>query len=648
MSSITNQIVANIKRTSTNFNSHNFTNSENVVCIDTSFNRIGINRKNPEYSIDISGDINDISSAIRVNNLYIQRYAKIFEISTNKLETIDFSAINLDISYLTFNLISGETIDISYLKTNDISGDINDISSAIRVNNLHIERYAKINEISNNKLETIDLCATNLDISYIQFNLISGDTIDISFLITNDISCVDICCNNILCDDISSLKFRTIDLSTDNLDVRNDITANNITCSIITATARQEQTANIIVELLADLNIAYVNDLSALFIKAIEISSNDLYVKNFLGVLGDSSFQNVSIFGDASFSGNVNIEGELNVDGKADLNDISCNDISCNDIECNELSSNKISATIIESNGNIIIQNGMLGDPTSPQNAFFKDLSAEYIFTTDISVTNIDISGEADLSDAILILPTHKLDYDNVNNEARKDGSFTFDRNANTLKVYGDNKWNNIKFALNYATLTLRKPGETGVDEISGNTIIYESLRNRFYLDSSHNLRLSNNNSDKLYNVKYIPFVYDNSLGNKFDISNNSRTLEINSPGSTEIFEIHATVGIKYLNRFPGDVEPNVYTFGLYPHMDISSESYDNSFVEVNNSIMVFDNSFNYANSSLSYIGPLALTHKSQLIENRSGFDFYVSSTKDINFIVIDSFNATVKQLVNF
>ena len=70
---------------------------------------------------DISGDINDISSAIRVNNLHIKRYAKIFEISTNKLETIDFSAINLDISYLTFNLISGETIDISYLKTNDIS-----------------------------------------------------------------------------------------------------------------------------------------------------------------------------------------------------------------------------------------------------------------------------------------------------------------------------------------------------------------------------------------------------------------------------------------------------------------------------------------------------------------------------------------------
>ena len=63
MSSITNQIVANIKKTSTNFNSFSFVDSENVVCIDTSANRIGINRKNPVYSIDISGDTSN--NAIR-------------------------------------------------------------------------------------------------------------------------------------------------------------------------------------------------------------------------------------------------------------------------------------------------------------------------------------------------------------------------------------------------------------------------------------------------------------------------------------------------------------------------------------------------------------------------------------------------------
>ena len=69
MSSITNQIVANIKKTSTNFNSYSFIDTENVVCIDTSKNRIGINQKKPEYSIDISGI--STSNAVRVHNLHI-------------------------------------------------------------------------------------------------------------------------------------------------------------------------------------------------------------------------------------------------------------------------------------------------------------------------------------------------------------------------------------------------------------------------------------------------------------------------------------------------------------------------------------------------------------------------------------------------
>jgi len=51
--SLTNKIVANIKKTDADVNS--FVNTTNVVCIDTSNNRIGINTKNPRYSIDIIG-----------------------------------------------------------------------------------------------------------------------------------------------------------------------------------------------------------------------------------------------------------------------------------------------------------------------------------------------------------------------------------------------------------------------------------------------------------------------------------------------------------------------------------------------------------------------------------------------------------------
>ena len=145
--------------------------------------------------------------------------------------------------------------------------------------------------------------------------------------------------------------------------------------------------------------------------------------------------------------------------------------------------------------------------------------------------------------------------------------------------------------------------------------------------------------------------VADISFGNKLDISNNSKTIEIKNRLQDELFEIHATVGIKYLNADPGDVEPNVYTFGLYPHMNTfnaTKDSMDNSFVHLNNTILVFDNSYNYSNTSISYIGPLANTFKSHNLSERFGFNFYITAEKDINYIVIDNFNATIKQLQNY
>ena len=51
--SITNKLVANIKQASDI--SRNFFTGTNVVCIDTSNRRIGIDTKTPTWSIDISG-----------------------------------------------------------------------------------------------------------------------------------------------------------------------------------------------------------------------------------------------------------------------------------------------------------------------------------------------------------------------------------------------------------------------------------------------------------------------------------------------------------------------------------------------------------------------------------------------------------------
>ena len=115
--SLTNKIIANIKQTSNNQN--NFINSENVICIDSSNNRLGINTKTPQYSIDISGT-ND-NNKIRANSLLINNLGIISEISCNKLETTDLSINNIvDISLGLFDKLKGKTIDVQNINIDHI------------------------------------------------------------------------------------------------------------------------------------------------------------------------------------------------------------------------------------------------------------------------------------------------------------------------------------------------------------------------------------------------------------------------------------------------------------------------------------------------------------------------------------------------
>jgi len=554
MSSITNQIVANIKKTSTNFNSHSFVNSENVVCIDTKINRIGINRKTPLYSIDISGDTSD---------------------------------------------------------------------NAIRVHNLHINNLAKINEISCNRVDTEIFTVNEMDVSSLSFNLLTGKSIDMSFLIAHD---------------ISTSKLFVPELSSNNFNVSDNINTNTIT--VTDELIVKKITAEIIDFPLADLNSLSVSnasitsllneDLFGNYMLAYEISVNRLFVKDKLISFGEASYNHISVDGDASLN-------KLYVDTIAELNDLSVNKL----IKFNELSGNTINANTITSNGTTIINNGVFGDALAPTNAVFNNLVADRLDINNLHIFNyLDNDGLTDLSNGMLILPVHKREYDS---KTFQPGTITFDDTFNILKIYNTNpesRWNNILFNINYATMSLRK-------DISGNDISYDIHRLHYEIDrdNSDNLILDKVNYP---NIKYIPITYDVGYGNKIDISNNSQTIEIKNREQDELFEIHATVGIKYLNRDPGDVEPNIYTFGLYPHMNTFNkikDSIDNSFVHFNNTVVVFDNSFNYANTSLNYIGPLANSMFGENISDRSGFNFYISSNKDINYIVIDQFNGTIKQL---
>ena len=136
--SLTNKIVANIKKTDADVNS--FVNTTNVVCIDTSNNRIGINTKTPRYSIDIIGT--GPNNMISVNKLLIENIAIIKDISC--LNNIDASSARLQ--HINYTTISGNSI----------------ISKAI------VTISANIIDLSISRLKLNDLSATNIDASYLR------------------------------------------------------------------------------------------------------------------------------------------------------------------------------------------------------------------------------------------------------------------------------------------------------------------------------------------------------------------------------------------------------------------------------------------------------------------------------------------------
>ena len=548
MSSITNQIIANIKKTSRDFNSYSFVNSENVVCIDTSFNRIGINRKNPEYSIDISGTKSH--NAVRSHDLYINNLANIYEISTNRIKSEIINVSNIDISDCTFNLLTGKTIDTSNLIFHNISST----KSNLTINNLSGEFLEIFDTISSENIITNNLRAKNIE--------------SITLILTQL--------------DISNLKV-DISANIENL-INTNFSSDFLTCNN-------------------------------------ELSSNLLYVNKFF-LLDESSFNQINVTGDASFT-------KLNVLQKAVFNEISTNSINVHTIQ-----GTTIESQTFKSNGTIFMSDGDFGSDNNDINANFNTLNAKKIITNNIDISdNLVSKGVNDLSDGILILPNHKSNYDT---DTSTPGTITLDKNNNQLKVF-NHEWNNILFKTNFATFSLDK-------QISGNNILYNSNNQAFSIIDPDYLFL--NLSDHP-NFKYIPLKRNSKHGDKFDVSNN-RTIEISNNSDGEIFEINATVSIKYLNKIPGDVEPNDFNFGIYPNIinnsDNNKVSIDNSYVTLDNTVIAFDNSYNLANTSLNYIG--SLDNNSTLEDyDVNGFNFYISSIKDISYIAINKFYATIKQL---
>jgi len=193
--SITNKLVANIKQTDVDISK--FTDTNNVICIDTSNNRIGINTKTPRYSIDICG----INSKIFVSNLEVAQNASFFSISGTTINCVDGSFTrNLDTSFINFKTISGSLIRVTTIL--GISGNILDLSGT----NIKLSNELRAFTISAN---TINAGTVNTDIynietgSFSNINVtknnttttITGGTIVAVSIVANTIDCSTLTAN---------------------------------------------------------------------------------------------------------------------------------------------------------------------------------------------------------------------------------------------------------------------------------------------------------------------------------------------------------------------------------------------------------------------------------------------------------------------
>ena len=549
--SFTNKIVANIKKTEADVNS--FVNTSNVVCIDTSNNRIGINTRTPRFSIDISGT--GPNNIIYVDKLMIENIAIIKDISC--LNNIDASTAR--IKHINYTTISGNTINTNTIVT--ISAQIFDLSIS--------------------KLVLRDLSATNIDASYLKvYNSVDvfGNMTIRDLTVTGDFS------------GGNSTSFSSLVIANSSLATMNSINSyiQNIDCSTI----KVDTSANFRGNVFCTRNI----DLSSG--SFITLSGN---------ILNANIIRGVSISCEQLTTNDCSINGTLQVNRIEDLNGRS----------------------IIGEGGAIIVE-------TSGSSFFGLTVRDTLTIDNNCDISNLRINKRLDFSNvASLIMPT----YSSVHT-LRQNKSLAIDisdMSMNIIKFYnGNSSWSNMYTKTHYASLEINR-------EISGNDIssIFVGDQPNYFIENSNNLiiNLANNK------YKYIPLSFK-IIGSRIaysgegtfkilDISSTSRIGKLKVPDICGVYEINASVSMKYLNRIPGDVEPNNYIFGLYNSILNSDNSY--IYIENLNNILTFDNSFNYSNSSLNYIGPL--------FNNGDGFIFLISSTKDLDYLVIDRFNGSIKLL---
>ena len=482
------------------------------------------------------------------------------------------------------------------IKALTISGGDNSFN-AVYAPYLYITNSGIIEELSTNFLFANDASINDLSLINADFSYINGLKADISNL---DVSFIN----------IKSEFLRVETISCDDLSVNILSVINTIDCSLgkfnkleviklnldDTITLNRVDTSYIEVSICGDISFLICNTISAE-----NISCDFLDVTQILDV---SSINANSI----DIANSLTIQQDLSVNGSSFFTTISANDIQIGLSGMSEF---------VESKVNYVLDQGN-------QEPIFKNVTITENLNMINSNTNITLNTQTNIINGSFI--PHSLVIPYTSAGSNQDNYIYF--NNNILHI-GDAS---LAFTSNIIYLTCD-------NDISGqrtNDFSFNTAENNYEVYNYNNLKigkpnnlLNNDNKYNSYSFKFIPLKFTPST--KLSTDSSKSYLEINT-SNVNTFELYANVSFKFYNKIANDVEVNNYIFGV---CDISND--DELYTSIQNSIMVFDNSFNYANSSINYYGSF------KNISNNPRLQFFVGSVKDNSFIYIDSFSATIK-----
>lgn len=545
--SVTNKLVANIRQA--NVISKNFFEGTNVVCIDTSNSRIGIDTKNPTWSIDISGV--EPYNGVKCHNLDISGTADISYALIKYLKAPTISADNVNISFIYINELSGNLIDISEVVFNNISGDFIYSNNFIKGNIIEFSGGVILNDLSiNGTLRSNDFIFTKIDFSSV--------SIDTSF----------------------------------------------------TTQSTSESKFNGKVEFLNTDNPVQYLTLSGNHINTFSISCDNLQLTK------QADFSSINVLNDASFN-------TINVSSSAIFSSISSDSIYINGISLDQFVTNK-TTNLYESGSNTqkldidtlkgkklyINRNGSnFGEEEK-----FYDSSINVIDRLRISKI-LDFS----MSNSSIILPLN-IPQQNIK------GSIYY-----SLDTNGDIDGLNIITKSGFETQTSNTLNDDVKLELKKTT-----TKSSMYIGTD----FSNLNDFSCILIK-------SNFGSKndFELLNSKDKISLDNLNNEDI-EINATLTLKLINdNNSRDVDAINFEFLILGNTKEDNITF--SFVKNMNTILVFDNSFNYTTTSLHYIGK----HKSLDIPSENTYSHANLISYDTSYIFFGiSYENTDKrlELVNF